>query len=115
MKKSIITLSTLAIKQLKNIKKQESAKGILFSVKSGGCNGFEYKFEGINKFSNKENIVIKDELKIEICDKSLLYLLGTNIDWKEDIMGKGFTFENPMANASCGCGTSFSVNSINNT
>ena len=115
MSKKIISVTCSALKQLKQIAENNNSIGILFSIKSGGCNGFEYKFEGINKFTNKDNIVIKDELKIEICDKSLLYLLGTNIDWKEDIMGKGFTFENPMANASCGCGTSFSVNSINNT
>jgi len=109
MNKKIITLTSLAIKQLKNITKKEKAKGILFSVKSGGCNGFEYKFEGINKFTNEKNVVTEDKLKVEVCEKSLFYLLGTNIDWKEDIMGKGFVFENPMAEASCGCGTSFSI------
>jgi iron-sulfur cluster insertion protein len=109
MNKKLITVTSLAIKQLQIIRKNEKTKGILFSIKSGGCNGFEYKFEGINKFTNQKNIIIEDGLKIEVCDKSLFYLLGTNIDWKEDIMGKGFTFKNPMAQASCGCGTSFSV------
>ena len=110
MNKKILTVSSLAIKQLKHIKKIEKSKGILFSVKSGGCNGFEYKFEGINKFTNPKNTVLYDGIQIEVCDKSLFYLLGTKIDWKEDIMGKGFIFENPMAKASCGCGTSFSIN-----
>ena len=109
MNKKLITLSIAAIKQLKKIKAKEDCKGILFSVKSGGCNGFEYKFKGVNTFENKNNIVTNDDLKIEICEKSLFYLLGTHIDWKEDIMGKAFIFENPMANASCGCGTSFSI------
>ena len=109
MDKKILSITCLAIKQLKHIKKIEKKEGILFSVKSGGCNGFEYKFEGINKFGNPKNIVIEDGLKIEVCDKSIFYLLGTKIDWKEDIMGKGFVFENPMAQASCGCGTSFSI------
>ena len=109
MNKKLITLSTAAIKQLKKIKAKEDSKGILFSIKSGGCNGFEYKFKGINEFENKNNIVTNNDLKIEICEKSLFYLLGTHIDWKKDIMGEAFVFENPMANASCGCGTSFSV------
>ena len=96
-------------REIKATIKKENSKGILFSVKGGGCNGFEYKFEGINKFTNNKNIVTEEGLKIEVCDKSLFYLLGTKIDWKEDIMGKGFIFENPTAQASCGCGTSFSV------
>ena len=108
MNKNIITLTSLAIKKLKHITKQEKAKGILFSVKSGGCNGFEYKFETVNSFENEKNIVTEDGLTVEVCNKSVFFLLGTKIDWKEDIMGKGFIFDNPMAQASCGCGTSFS-------
>ena len=54
MNKKLITLTVSAIKQLREIKRLEGKKGILFSVKSGGCNGFEYKFEGINKFENKK-------------------------------------------------------------
>ena len=109
MNKKILTVSYLAIKQLKNIKKIEKSKGILFSVKSGGCNGFEYKFEGINKFSNPKNIVIEDGLKIEVCDKSLFYLLGTKIDWKEEVFGSQFEITNPNASSGCGCGESFGV------
>lgn len=108
MNKKIITITSLAIKQLKNIIKKDNAKGILFSVKGGGCAGFEYQFKPINTFTNKKNIVNQDNLTIEVCEKSMFYLLGTNIDWKEDIMGKGFVFKNPMAGMSCGCGTSFS-------
>ena len=71
-------------------------------------NGFGYKFEPINTFEYEENILEQDGVKIEVCNKSLLYILGTRIDWKEDIMGRGFEFENPLAQASCGCGVSFS-------
>ena len=109
MSKKLISVTNSAIKQLKKIITTENCKGILFSVKSGGCNGFEYKFKGINSFEFEENIFVKDDVKIEICDKSLFYLLETKIDWREDIMGKGFKFDNPIANSSCGCGSSFSV------
>lgn len=108
MTKKLIYITSNAINQLKIIQKNNSAKGILFSVKSGGCNGFGYKFEPINTFEHKENILEQDGVKIEVCNKSLLYILGTKIDWKEDIMGKGFEFDNPLAQASCGCGVSFS-------
>ena len=109
MSKKIISVTFSALKLLKQIAKNNNSKGILFSVKSGGCNGFEYKFEPINTFSNDNNILCEDDLKIEVCEKSLFYLLGTNVDWDEDIMGRRFIFDNPMAEASCGCGTSFSV------
>ena len=109
MKRKLITLTASAIQQLKAIVKSENSAGILFSVKSGGCNGFEYKFEGVKTFTNHKNTLVEKGLTIEICDKSIFHLLGTKIDWSEDIMGKRFTFENPLAKASCGCGTSFSV------
>ena len=108
MTKQLIYITSKAITQLKKIQLERNAKGILFSVKSGGCNGFGYKFEPINTFEYEENILIQDGVKIEVCNKSLLYILGTRIDWKEDIMGRGFEFENPLAQASCGCGVSFS-------
>ena len=54
----------------------------------------------------KNNLYNKDGLTVEICDKSLFYVLGTKIDWKEDMMGSNFSFDNPVAQASCG-GTSF--------
>ena len=109
MSKKIISVTCSALKQLKQIAKNNNSRGILFCVKSGGCNGFEYKFEPINTFSNDKNILCEDDLKIEVCEKSLFYLLGTKVDWDEDIMGRRFIFDNPMAQASCGCGTSFSV------
>ena len=49
-----------------------------------------------------------DNVEIHVCNSSVMHLLGTKIDWTEDIMGQGFKFENPMAQSKCGCGTSFS-------
>jgi len=108
MTKKLINITSTAIRQLKKIIDKNNTKGILFSVKSGGCNGFGYQFDPVNSFEYSENIIIKEGVKIEVCNKSILYLLGTTVDWKEDIMGKGFEFDNPLAQASCGCGVSFS-------
>tara|TARA_B110000208_G_C11761236_1_gene426995 strand:- start:1483 stop:1809 length:327 start_codon:yes stop_codon:yes gene_type:complete len=107
--KSIISLSTEAYKQLFIIAKENNTKNILFYIKSGGCNGFEYKFKPIDEIENVKNSYKKNELNIEVCNKSLLYVLGTKIDWKNDIMGSYFSFDNPVSKMSCGCGTSFSV------
>jgi len=99
MSKKIISFTCSALKQLKQIAENNNSIGILFSIKSGGCNGFD----------SNSNIVVEDDLKIEVCERSIFYLLGTKIDWDEDIMGRRFIFDNPMAQASCGCGTSFSM------
>ena len=107
MSKQIISVTVSAWKQLRNI--AQSNRGVLFSIESGGCNGFGYKFEPVNTFLNEENIVSNEGFKIEVDESSLFYILGTKIDWDENIMGNRFVFDNPLAKASCGCGTSFSV------
>ena len=108
---SLITITSSALKNLKLLVLKNNVGAILFSVKGGGCNGFEYNFEPIEKISIEKNSITEDGLSLEVCEKSIFYLLGTVVDWKEDNMGKGFSFTNPMAQSSCGCGTSFSPKS----
>ena len=106
--KNVINVTNCARKQLSNI--MNNHKYILFHVEGGGCNGLKYTLEPNNDEPKKiDEIVILDDLKINVCGKSLLYLLGTNIDWKEDFMGSRFEFDNPNAAGKCGCGTTFSV------
>ena len=115
MKKNVINVTKLAQKQLKNMinnnkSNDNNNKTILFSIEGGGCNGFRYNLEPISDEPKKIDEIIKlDDFKINVCGKSLLYLLGTTIDWKEDFMGSRFEFDNPNASAKCGCGTTFSV------
>jgi iron-sulfur cluster assembly protein len=93
---------------LKILESQNSKKFIEFGVKSGGCSGFQYYFNPCDKKPNKEDEIIEfNNLKIKICDVSLLHIIGTEIDWKEDIMGNRFVFINPNASVKCGCGSSF--------
>ena len=107
MNKGLINITSSAINQLSKILKKTNNKAILFDLKSGGCNGFEYRFTPIDKISNPKNVYTKDGSDIEICDHSLFHVLGTKIDWQEDIMGKTFKFDNPLAANHCGCGSSF--------
>ena len=107
--KQLISISISARNHLLNILKKEKKKAILFHINSGGCNGFEYKFTPIDKITNEKNLYIKDDLYVEVCDKSIFHILGTEIDWENDIMGQGFTFRNPASTGSCGCGSSFST------
>ena len=107
--KQIITVSKLASDKLLHILNTSEKKAIRFYVKGGGCNGFNYKLEPTNDAPDKLDEVVKiDNIEIHVCNSSLMHLLGTTIDWTENIMGQGFTFQNPMAQSECGCGTSFS-------
>ena len=108
---SLITITKSAGNQLIKIAKINNVNNILFSVKSGGCNGFNYKFTPMEKVeSNKlDEIVPYENINVIICGHSLFSILGTTIDWKKDIMGEAFHFSNPNATSQCGCGTSFST------
>lgn len=114
--KQIIHLTKNAIKHLVKLKNKNNCKYILFSAKGGGCNGFGYNIEPtddepqkldeiVNIYDDKTNT----DLSIQVCGRSVFYLLGTEIDWKEDFMGARFVFDNPQAKSKCGCGTSFSI------
>ena len=110
MKKNVINITKLAYEHLSNAQKSSKSKYILFSIAGGGCNRLKYNLEPNNDEPKKIDEIVKiDDLKINVCGKSLLYLLGTTIDWTSDIMGNRFIFENPNATGKCGCGTTFSV------
>ena len=106
----LIHLTKTATKRLLNIVNSHKADAIFFYLKSGGCNGFEYAFKPIEKIHNTKNVshFANGALKVEVCDKSIMFVLGTKIDWSNaGIMGEMFTFDNPLSKNSCGCGSSF--------
>ncbi len=108
MNKSLIILTSAACKKLATISKDNNKKYILFHVKGGGCNGFNYVFEPTNREPDTlDEVVKRPGYNIIICSSSIMHLIGTHVDWRKTIMGEAFHFENPMASAKCGCGTSF--------
>ena len=79
------------------------------SVKGGGCSGLMYDLDFDDQLTEKDEVFEDKGIKI-ICDKkSLLYLLGTTLDFSDGLNGKGFQFVNPNATRTCGCGESFTV------
>jgi iron-sulfur cluster assembly accessory protein len=100
-----IQLTTRASSEL--LKK---SKQIFFYCKTGGCNGFEYVLEPVKSEPPKtETQTFDSGLLLYTCNLSMFHLLGTKIDWKEDMMGSRFVFDNPNANSMCGCGATFST------
>ena len=78
-------------------------------VKGGGCSGFSYTLDLTEQKAENDDVWEVDGIKV-ICDpKSSIYLEGTSVDFKDEIMGRGFVFKNPNATQTCGCGSSFSA------
>ena len=79
------------------------------SVVSGGCSGLSYKLDFDSEEKPKDQVFEDNGVKIVTDMKSLLYLLGTTLDFSEGLDGKGFFFNNPNASRTCACGESFAV------
>ena len=106
----MITITQNAKNILQNLIKKENGKAAFLYLKGGGCNGFSYKFKILkeDKKPNKLDEVYKlDNNNLYLCNKSFMFLLGTKIDYIEDIMGSRFDFHNSNIDSKCGCGTSF--------
>ncbi len=78
-------------------------------VKSGGCSGLAYELKFDNSSRDEDKIFEDNAVKIIIDKKSFLYLVGTTLEYSGGLNGKGFVFNNPNANRTCGCGESFSL------
>ncbi len=79
------------------------------SVKGGGCSGLMYDLTFDPEINEADEVFEDKGIKILVDKKSLLYLLGTTLDFSDGLNGKGFQFVNPNASRTCGCGESFSV------
>ena len=81
-----------------------------FSVEGGGCSGMNYKMNKLEReLEDDDKIIKKENFELIVPFSSYIYLLGTEIDFSDDLLNGGFKFSNPQANRTCGCGTSFSV------
>jgi len=78
-------------------------------VKSGGCSGLSYDLKFDDKQQENDKIFEDNDVKIIVDKKSFLYLVGTTLEFSGGLNGKGFVFNNPNANRTCGCGESFSL------
>ena len=79
------------------------------SVSGGGCSGFQYGFDFAEKAGPDDIHVEKDGVTMLVDSMSLLYLMGSEVDYVEDMIGASFQVKNPNATSSCGCGSSFAV------
>jgi iron-sulfur cluster insertion protein len=78
-------------------------------VQGGGCSGFQYGFTFDESVAEDDTVIDKDGVQLLVDPMSFQYLVGAEIDYKEDIEGSQFVIRNPNASTTCGCGSSFSV------
>ena len=109
-----ITLTEKAASEVREIIKSqnlpEDKTRQRVGVKGGGCSGFSYMLDLTEEPKGDMDEEMESQgVKILVDMKSGLYLDGTEIDFKDEVMGRGFVFKNPNATSSCGCGSSFSA------
>jgi len=108
----MIHISDTAKSKIDQLRKEEGKSSdfnVRVSVKGGGCSGLMYDLGFDNEIKEGDKIYTDKGIKILVDKKSLLYLLGTTLDYSDGLNGKGFQFVNPNAQRTCGCGESFAV------
>ncbi len=107
-----IIITNKAIAEVKKIKASNNIAddfGLRLGVKGGGCSGMSYTL-GFDAASRENDLVLDAEgVRVFIDAKSMFYLMGMTLDFSDGLMGKGFTFNNPNATKTCGCGSSFAA------
>jgi len=109
--KQVITLSDSAATRIKEIMSQDENKslGVRVGVKSGGCAGMSYDMEYAKKINPNDEVIEDKGVKVFVDSSAIMYLLGTEMDYKKDQFSSSFVFKNPNETERCGCGESFKV------
>ena len=107
----IIRLSDNAALRIKEImsKAETNSLGVRISVKSGGCAGMSYVMEYIKEIHPNDEIIEDKGVKVFVDSAAIMYLLGTEMDYKKEELSSSFVFNNPNETERCGCGESFKV------
>lgn len=105
-----VSVSDRAAQRIKELVAAENreGQGLRLKVVGGGCSGLQYKMD-LDAERSGDRVFEKDGAKVLVDMKSLLYLSGTELDYREGLMESGFVFQNPHVKRACGCGASFTV------
>ena len=111
MSEQVIKLSQNAAERIKEImsKAEEKTIGVRVGVKSGGCAGMSYIMEYAKEIKPNEEIIEDKGVKVFIDSAAVMYLLGTEMDYKKEDFSSTFVFNNPNETERCGCGESFKI------
>ena len=110
MTKQIISLSENAANRIKEIMTSDkNSLGVRVGVKSGGCAGMSYIMEYAKSINPNDEVIEDKGVKVFIDPGAIMYLLGTEMDYKKEEFSSSFVFKNPNETERCGCGESFKV------
>ena len=111
MSQQIIKLSNNAANRIKEIMSQAEKDliGVRVGVKSGGCAGMSYIMEYAKNINPNDEVIEDKGVKVFIDSSAIMYLLGTEMDYKKEEFSSNFVFKNPNETERCGCGESFKV------
>jgi len=109
--KQLITLSDNAASRIKQILSNDETKslGVRVGVKSGGCAGMSYIMEYAKEINPNDEVIEDKGVKVFIDPGAVMYLLGTEMDYKKEQFSSSFIFKNPNETERCGCGESFKI------
>jgi iron-sulfur cluster assembly accessory protein len=104
-----LTISESAARRLETVLAQEPGGALRIAVKGGGCSGFQYEFTVDKTRADDDFVATRDGATVVVDPVSLEMMVGCELDFIDDLMGRAFKVKNPNATAACGCGVSFSV------
>ncbi len=105
-----VTLTEAAAKHVaKFLEKRGKGIGLRLGVQTSGCSGMSYKLEFADALESDDNVYESFGIKVIVDPKSLVYIDGTELDYRREGLQEGFKFQNPNEKDHCGCGKSFSV------
>jgi iron-sulfur cluster assembly protein len=106
----MVIVTPKAVEKIRQAFEREGVSGGLrLGVLGEGCSGLSYLFKFDPKPRPTDNVLDFEDVKVFIDPKSMIFLDGMTLDWKDSLIHSGFVFDNPHAKKSCGCGTSFSA------
>lgn len=106
-----ISMTSAAADKLKSLIVEEENERLMLRVyvTGGGCSGFQYGFAFDEEYQDDDTEVVRDGVKLVVDPLSFQYLVGSEVDYLENLEGARFTVTNPNASSTCGCGASFSI------
>ncbi|MGD9984766.1 MAG: iron-sulfur cluster assembly protein IscA [Porticoccaceae bacterium] len=106
---SVTLTERAALKMQRSISSRGKGLGIRLGVKTSGCSGMSYVMEFVDEILDGDQCFESHGVNVVIDARSLPYMMGTELDFVREGLNEGFKFENPNAQATCGCGESFTV------